>query len=103
MFTCGLRVHTPPTARQPGCLPCGKRGKFSTHLCIRKAREEQTPTKTYWNPRSAAELPGLVRSLQYTAGVGHRASGVGRQALGIRYRWYHFLGIRDWASKTGGE
>src|SRR5450432_538449 len=57
MFRRGLREHTTPVARAAGSLLCGKRGKFSTHLSIRNAQEEQTPTKTYWNLGSAAELP----------------------------------------------
>jgi hypothetical protein len=65
-----------------------KRGKISTHLCIRKAREEQTPTKTYWNPGKAQELPGSVYRV-WASGVwesGFRLSAFGfrRQASGCR-------------------
>jgi hypothetical protein len=61
------RTH-PPDAPSAGSQQSGKRGKFSTHLCIRNAREEQTPIKSDWNPRSSQELPRFISRLQYTRG-----------------------------------
>ncbi len=42
-----------------------KMREISTHLCIRNAREEQTPTKMDWNPGTSAELP-VSPAGQYT-------------------------------------
>ena len=35
---------------------------MSIHVCIRKAREEQTPAPTHWNPNETTELPMMFWS-----------------------------------------
>src|SRR5579885_1228790 len=44
--------------------------EISTHLCIRNAREEQTPTKMDWNLGSSVELP-VSPARQYTGNYDH--------------------------------
>src|SRR5579862_6785050 len=58
-----------------------KKREISTHLCIRKAREEQTPTPAIGTARMPESCPA-PSSFQYTGFVGfnyRRRGGPGRQ------------------------
>ena len=54
-----MRFTRAPTPGTPGgrLLHGRRRWEISTHLCIRKAREDQTPAKSYWNLARGRELP----------------------------------------------
>jgi hypothetical protein len=62
-----VRTHTRrPVGRVRHSM---KSGKISIHLCIRKARQEQTPTTAIGTLENAAELPAFSTSSQYTRGL----------------------------------
>jgi hypothetical protein len=61
-----MRTHT---HRRPAerAFATWKTREISTHLCIRKAREEQSPTKIDWNLGISQELPRLPHSVYVRA------------------------------------